>query len=108
MHPLCRLDFTFSYFSQLFLASLASGAAPNPSYVLGADVEVRSQAGGDIGERIEILLRGVDQLYHCGALIRVHAHKPRRDGKLNHAGLGAYERGDEAGRVHDAELRWLP
>jgi hypothetical protein len=44
---------------------------------------------------------------HRGALIRVHAHKPRRDAKLHHAGLSAHERGDEAGWVHDAKLQWL-
>jgi len=82
------------------LKSTPDFAALNPGYVLGADVEACPDAGGDIGERIEILLRGVDQFCHRGALIGVHARQPRRHGKLHHAGLGAHERGDEAGRVH--------
>ena len=69
------------------------------AYASGTNVEIGPDIIGNVGERTGVLLRGIDQLRDRCALICIHAREPRRDGKLQHAGLGAKHRSDEA-RIH--------
>ena len=71
---------------------------------LCSDVEIGACAGSDIGERIDALLRGIDQLRYRRRIVGIHPREACRDGKLRHAGLGADHCGDEARRVHGAVI----
>ena len=67
---------------------------------LRGHVQVRSDPGGDVGERTDILLRGVDQFHHRGTVLLVHTLHVRRHGKLRRAGLRADQCRDKAHHVH--------
>jgi hypothetical protein len=67
-----------------------------------ADDEIGSDIRRDIGERVDALLRGVDQF--CGPRRRCRRYscgRAHRDGELQLAGLSADQRGERARRVHD-------
>jgi hypothetical protein len=63
-----------------------------------------ARSGRDIGERLQILLGGVDQVRKRDAVIGVHTLKAHAELSPRQPGLAAHDRGGETGVAHDRNI----
>src|SRR6476620_6961967 len=81
------------------------GTGPRP---LHRNIEVAAEAGSDVGQAIDVLLRRFDDLDDRVGVVRVHAQHFRGDGELHLSGPGTDEGRRKRTHVHGSKLRYAP
>ena len=79
---------------------LVNAALGRAQTELDRNIEVSADAGGDVGETVDVFLRGLDHLHDRLGGVRIHPQHLRSERHLNFRGLGADECRRKRSHVH--------